>query len=183
MRKPVFAALLILIALVTLHTARAADVTVCREHLDAAFLAAYSGWDLTGDELVLTFSNIDWNAETPGYTGQAMSGTGDTSNLTVLASGGSASFGYYDAELNFVEVVGNSGTPYCDELFEGDAPSVPIAMTSDCAHVDIQDEFGHWHRVQSNGIDVLLHYGESLIAGRNQPLESERYRAVETPCF
>lgn len=80
--------------------------------------------------------------------------------------------------------------PDCGEVQDhlGDAPSIPIELTSDCAFVEVKDYFqgeftGHWSRVTSDGEDVLLHYGEPLIAGRNQSLDPADYRAVETACF
>lgn len=178
------AAAWVIIALFSLFlAARAnmAEVTVCREEVTEAFRDAYNGWELEGDETVFTFSGIDWSADSPWWTGEAMSEVG-TGNLTVLADG-HAQFGHWDGEA-YVVVEGNGATPICGSEYEGDAPSIPILnASSDCFYVEIDNGDGGWSRVESNGEPVLLHYGESLIAGRSQSLKPDDYRAVPTACY
>lgn len=72
--------------------------------------------------------------------------------------------------------------PACGEVWQPGAPSIAVTLTSDCAFVEIRDPYGHWSRVQSNGEDVLLHYGEALIGGANQSTDPADYRAIETAC-
>lgn len=76
--------------------------------------------------------------------------------------------------------------PYCgdsSDIWQPDAPSIPIEMTTDCAWVEIRDAYDNWHLVYSDGDLVLLHYGEALIGGRNQSTNPEDYRAVATSCY
>lgn len=80
-------------------------------------------------------------------------------------------------------------TQYCDftpdepDPWRPGAPSIPVAMTTDCAFVEIRDEYNHWHLVLSNGEPVLLHYGEMLIGGHHQSLNPADYRAVPAACY
>lgn len=76
--------------------------------------------------------------------------------------------------------------PSCDSLdneWHPDAPSIYIPMTSDCAFIEIQDDYGNWSQVTSNGEPVLLHYGQALIGSNGQPTDPARYRVTETACF
>jgi hypothetical protein len=176
---------LLLLLLLFLHTPTLADdITVCRERVDDAFMERYSGWQLSGGELVLTFSGVDWNAEIAGYTGSAMSGTGDSSNVTVLADGNSAMWAYYDADGVYVEVVGNGETVWCGEEWKPDAPSIPVVIESDCAHVFIRDSFDNWHLVTdaNNPNGIVLHYGQALIGG-NQSTDPTDYRSIPAACY
>lgn len=74
----------------------------------------------------------------------------------------------------------------CDELaarWHPGAPSIAVALTTDCAYVEIQDAYGHWSQVTSNGEAVLLHYGDALIGGPDQSTDPADYRAVPTACY
>jgi hypothetical protein len=73
--------------------------------------------------------------------------------------------------------------PCPNDAWQPGAPSIYIPLESDCAFVEIQDTYGNWHRVESDGAAVLLHYGDSLIAGRSQSLDPADYRAVATACY
>lgn len=82
----------------------------------------------------------------------------------------------------------NWNTPYCDfsqddDTWKPGAPSIPVEMTTDCAFVEIRDEYGNWHLVYSNGELVLLHYGEMLIGSNEQSTNPDDYRAVPTDCY
>lgn len=181
MRKVNVFALLAL-ALLRIAIVTAADISVCRERVDSALMERYPGWQLSGSEFVFTFSGINWNAETAGYTGQAMTGL-EGDSVTVLADGNTALWAYYDADGVYVEIVGDATAVWCGEEWQPGAPSVPLIMTSDCAYVEIVDPHGNWHLVTSDGAPVLLHYGEALIGGRNQSVDSADYRVIATPCF
>jgi hypothetical protein len=63
------------------------------------------------------------------------------------------------------------------------APSIEITLTSDCAWIEIDNHDGGWSRVQSDGKDVMLHYGDALIGGQDQSLDSSDYRAIPTNCY
>lgn len=82
----------------------------------------------------------------------------------------------------------NWNTPYCDftpvyDTWQPDAPSIPVEMTTDCAFVEIRDEYDNWHLVTTGGEPVLLHYGEMLIGGHHQSTNPADYRAVATNCY
>ena len=79
-----------------------------------------------------------------------------------------------------------TSAPACDSLpdqWQPGAPSIYIPMESDCAFIEIRDPYDHWHRVDSDGEPVLLHYGQALIGGQNQSTDPADYRAVATACF
>ncbi len=175
--------LLLVLLLLTFSTVLAdkpIEIKVCRETMDEAFLEEYSGWGFAGTEVILTFSGIDWNSESPGWTGEAISGTG-VGDLTVWADGG-AMFAYWDG-TTYQVTEGNAGTVNCDEVFEGDAPSIPIPVTTDCSHIEISNGDGGWSLVESGGEPVLLHYGESLIGSHNQSDDPVDYRPIPVDCY
>lgn len=64
------------------------------------------------------------------------------------------------------------------------APSIAVSLTSDCAYVEIQDDYGHWSRVSdaAHPDGILLHYGEALIGGPDQSTDPADYRSVATAC-
>jgi hypothetical protein len=75
-------------------------------------------------------------------------------------------------------------SPHCNtDKNLGNVPSIPIEMTTDCAYVEVQDPYGNWHKVQSNGRDVLLRYGQSLIGSHEQSANPDDYRAIPTACY
>lgn len=75
--------------------------------------------------------------------------------------------------------------PDCANLdgWKPGAPSIYIPLESDCAFIEIRDQYNHWHPVESDGERVLLHYGESLIGGPGQSTDPADYRATATACF
>jgi hypothetical protein len=101
--------------------------------------------------------------------------------LDALADG-TVQIGIPDEIEGYIIIDGNSSTPICGEGWQPGAPSIPIEMVTDCAYVDIQDEYGNWHRVEVDGVPVLLHYGEALIGG-SQTTDPAAYRAVATACY
>jgi hypothetical protein len=65
---------------------------------------------------------------------------------------------------------------------------IPIELASDCAFIETKDYLngaftGHWSQVTSDGIPILLHYGQDLIGSAHQSADPVDYRAVETSCF
>lgn len=95
-------------------------------------------------------------------------------------------FVYGDGQVAQLSVDIDTTGPDCADLAEQwhpGAPSIYVVMESDCAFVEIQDAYGHWSQVTSNGEPVLLHYGEALIGGHNQSTDPDDYRAVATACF
>ena len=165
--------LLVLIALLlNVLDSRAADVTVCR--------------DPAVEWVRFRFYGVDWAADNaPWYLADGASFEGNTLVADALPDG-TAQVGVWLGE-EYQVVTGTPETPFCGspeaEPFEGDAPSIPVGLTSDCAFVEVIDSYGNWHRVESEGVPVLMHYGDSLIAGRDQSLAAEDYRAVATACY
>jgi len=104
---------------------------------------------------------------------------------TLTATGDGVEFVvYYDGTTE--SIFGDPDAPDChqqDDTWQPGAPSIPVPLNSDCAFIEIQDIYGHWSQVQSNGQDVLLHYGEALIGSSGQSTDPTDYRAVETGCF
>lgn len=170
-RKLVSLLLLIVMVVSFLPVSAAVGVTVCR--------------DGSQDALRFIFSGIDWNSDpAPWYVANGGSAQGDTFLADAMVDGeyaGSAAFGYWTGD-DYRIVIGNAKTRLCQPI-RGDAPSITVVLTTDCAFVEISNGDGGWSRVESDGEPVLLHYGESLIAGRSQSLEPADYRAVPTACF
>ena len=174
--RSLIAILLLLIFLVAVFVDRVgaeSSVSVCR--------------DTSVEWLRFRFTSVDWGAESAGIAAYGASPEGET---VVIADAfvdgeqaGTATWQYWTPEGEVIVIVGDVDTPPCDAPQEGDAPSIAVEIHSDCAHIEIDNGDGGWSRVEVNGEPVLLHYGESLIAGRNQSLDPEDYRAVEVACY
>lgn len=136
-----------------------ADVCRLNDGYQFSFTGDVDSWSFEG-------------AET--YDLQALIATGYGVKFTIYYDGGSYSiYGYPEA-------------PRCADdptIWHPGAPSIPVMLTSDCAWVEIDNHDGGWSRVQSDGKDVLLHYGESLIGSSGQSTDPVDYRAIETGCF
>lgn len=106
---------------------------------------------------------------------------------TLQAQGDGVEFITYYQDGGSESIFGDPDAPLCisplKEDWQPGAPSIPIPLISDCAFIDIQDAFGHWSRVQSNGKDVLLHWGENLFGSIKQSTNPSDYRAIPTECF
>lgn len=106
---------------------------------------------------------------------------------SLQAQGDGVEFVAYYLDGGSESIFGDPDAPFCADSSKNDwqpgAPSIPIELTSDCAFVEIQDDYGHWVRVQSDGVDVLLHWGEALIGSVRQSTNPADYRALETECF
>ncbi len=169
MRRIFFGLLLIGFLLTMVATALAANISLCR-----STEVEWVRFELVGA------------TELPADSWYVADGAGlDERGRFVLdaLADGTVQIGIPDATEGYIIIDGNSSTPVCGSLYEGDAPSIAVAITSDCAYVEIDNGDGGWSRVESNGEPVLLHYGEQLIAGRSQSLEPEHYRAVPTACY
>lgn len=105
----------------------------------------------------------------------------DLEKLTSSNEG--AEFVLYTTDGTTQSIFAASDTPRCKNEWKPDAPSIPIEMKSDCANVEIIDQWGNWHRVQSNGVDVMLQYGESLTGSNGQSTNSADYRAIPIDCY
>lgn len=80
---------------------------------------------------------------------------------------------------------GNGRYPRCGAKgWQPGAPSIPVVLTADCSFVQIIDAYGNWHWVTSAGERVLLHYGETLTGNplNGQSTNPVDYRAITTPC-
>ena len=94
-----------------------------------------------------------------------------------------------EATQTYDEIDATASAPACgDVTSQGDAPSIRISMSSDCAFIETKDYLdgqftGHWSQVESNGDPVLLHYGGQLVGSHHQSINPDDYRAVPTACF
>lgn len=84
---------------------------------------------------------------------------------------------------DYVYLRGDESTPPCGS-YQGNAPSIAITTLSDCARVEINNGDGGWSLVTdaNHPEGIILHYGEQLIAGRQQSLNPLDYRTIEVPC-
>lgn len=87
-----------------------------------------------------------------------------------------------DKASSEVRVDRDTSGPDCGAQEAAGTTSIAVQMNSDCAFIDIRDAYDNWHRVESNGAPVLLHYGEALISGPGQSSNAGDYRAVATDC-
>jgi hypothetical protein len=153
----------------SLITTQAADISLCR-----STEVEWVRFELVGADALPVDSWYVADGAGPDESGKWV--------LDALADG-TVQIGIPDGADGYIIIDGNSSTPLCGSVYEGDAPSIAVAITTDCAFVEIDNGDGGWSRVESDGVPVLLHYGEQLIAGRNQSLEPDDYRAVATACY
>jgi hypothetical protein len=110
---------------------------------------------------------------------------GDWFNLETLQAGGDGVELVTWNDGNSQGIFGYPDAPRCShnsDTWKPGAPSIPIEMYSDCGWIEINNHDGGWSRVESNGVPVLLHYGEALIGSHTQTADPANFRAIETEC-
>lgn len=126
-------------------------------------------------------SDVGWDAITGGGGFE-----GDVLVVAPLADGTiQVLFWWTENDQDFMgELWGTAQTPLCDETdWQPSAPSIFLPLTSDCSFVDIRDKWGNYHRVESDGESVLLHYGQALIGSPSQSINPADYRVIPTECY
>lgn len=164
-----------------LGSVRAEGITVCR--------------DTSVEWFRYRFSGIDWTLDTLHYVADGASADGDTLIADALREDNGdgivfkdeALIGYHIGDGEWFILKGTPDTAPCGDAggegWQPGAPSIYVPIESDCAFIEIRDLYGNWHRVESDGEPVLLHYGQALIGGQNQSTDPADYRAVATACF
>lgn len=124
-----------------------------------------------------------------GFTGQVDSwGFTNASSYdldAMIASGEGVAFTVWYGGTSET-IYGYPDVPPCQQdVWQPDAPSISIILTSDCAFIEIVDAWGNYHRVTDrlHPDGIVLHYGELLIGGQQQSTDPTDYRAIETECF
>lgn len=154
----------ILLLLGSILIVRANDVTlsVCRD-VDGLF---HFSWD--GDVLGWWFNNAS------SFDLQAKTTPDEGAEFVVLYPQGITESIFADPD---------AAPCIQDDTWKPGAPSIPIDLTTDCAFVYVQDEYGNWSQVMSDDVPVLLHYGQLLIGSADQSLDPTRYQAIPTECY
>src|SRR5262245_3039521 len=74
-------------------------------------------------------------------------------NLDALTATGDGTEFFATKDGNTQGIFGYPDVPPCaeDDVWQPDAPSIPVPLDSDCAFVEIIDPYGHWSIVTSDG--------------------------------
>lgn len=185
--------LLLALLYIPLIPAQAADLTLtadCQQSLEHG-VQVFVGYSASDDFEAVSEIEFTGSASLIGDIPSEFEAGDHTRVFSILLMEGAAAYWSVQSAdtANALTVWDGMDLPDCQsEPASPPTIDIPIELTSDCAFVETKDYLngtstGHWSQVTSDGVPVLLHYGQDLIGSAAQSADPTDYRAIATPCY